>query len=390
MNNITIDVNPLVHGSRAVRRCMACLASELLKHKANNYNLLCFDNRSNTKNYLAKLPNRAKKKVVPIPYRFLVPFWKKFSWPKIETIIPRCNILYTNEFYFPPAKDALVLATIHGLAYRVIPEKISPQFVELLNHGLIYILKHADYLIAVSETTKKELITYAGVSPHRIYVVTHGVDKKFRKMENVKEIREQLRKRYNLIRPYILYVGAIGIHKNIMGILSAYKKVFRKVSHDLVMAGPPDSAWNDANRFVEDFSLSKNVHFLGLIHETKDLSNIYNGADLFVFPSFYEGWTSPPLEAMACGTPVITSNCSSLPETVGNAAIMIDPNDTEVLAFEIERVLANKTMQSELIKKGLVHVRSHTWEKAAEKMIKVFADIMIRGPWKRNANESRY
>ena len=232
------------------------------------------------------------------------------------------------------------------------------------------------------------MITHAGVSPHRIYVVTHGVDKQFRKKENIHEIRDQLKQKYNMIRPYILYVGAIGIHKNIMGILSAYRKILHKVSHDLVLAGPPDSASNEAKRFVDDYDLSEKIHFLGQIDKTDDLSNIYNGADLFVFPSFYEGWTSPPLEAMACGTPVITSNCSSLPETVGDAAILIDPNNTAALADEIERVLTDETMRSKLINKGLIHVRSHTWENAAKKMIQVFDDIMKRGRWEKKINES--
>jgi glycosyltransferase involved in cell wall biosynthesis len=382
MNNITIDVNPLVHGSRAVRRCTTCLVNELLKYNSVNYNLLSFNKKCSSNNYLAKLPCGAKKKNIPIPYRLLIPFWKKFSWPKIETIISSCDILYTNEFYFPPAKNTVVLATIHGLAYKIIPEKILPHLVESLNQGLRFILKHADYLISVSESTKKELINHVGVSPQRIYVVTHGVDKQFIKKNNLQEIREQLKKIYNLTCPYILYVGAIGIHKNIMGILSAYQKLFHKLSHDLVMVGPPDSAWDDAIRFVDDFGLSENVHFLGEIHETEDLTNIYNGADLFVFPSFYEGWTSPPLEAMACGTPVITSNCSSLPETVGNAAILVDPNKTEALAYEIERVLTNRSLQSELIKKGLSHVRSHTWEKAAAKMVEIFSSIQKRGAWR--------
>ena len=102
-----------------------------------------------------------------------------------------------------------------------------------------------------------------------------------------------------------------------------------------------------------------------------------------MFPSFYEGWTSPPLEAMACGTPVITSNCSSLPETVGNAAVLVDPNNSEVLAYEMERVLSNKKLQLELIKKGLAHVSSHTWEKAGQKMIEIFNDVMARGPWEK-------
>jgi glycosyltransferase involved in cell wall biosynthesis len=381
MNNIAIDFNPLIYGSRAVRRCTACLVNEILKHNANNYNLLCFGNKGNIINNFEKLIHSSKKKVVPIPYRFLVPFWKIFSWPRIETIIPNCDIFYTNEFYFPPTKKALVLATIHGLAYKVIPEKISSQLVETLNKGLFYILKHADYLISVSETTKKELITHVGVPRDRIYVVTHGVDKKFRKKDNLKPVMSMLKKKYGLIRPYILYVGAIGIHKNVMGILSAYQKLFQKVSHDLVIAGPPDSAWDCANQFVYDRNLAENVHFLGHVDKTDDLSNIYNGADLFVFPSFYEGWTSPPLEAMACGTPVITSNCSSLPETVGDAAIKIDPNDSNILAFEMKRVLSDKRLRLELINKGLKHVSMHTWETASKNFVDVFNDIKRRGPW---------
>jgi len=383
MKNIGIDVNPLVHGSRAVRRCMACMISELLNYNDGNYNFLSFSNKSKTKKYLTKLLSGANIKVVPIPYRLLVPCWKSFSWPKIETIIPECDILYTNEFYFPPTKNALVLATIHGLAYRIIPEKIHPENVQLFNQSLSFVIKHADYLIAVSETTKKELINQVGIRPDRIYVVTHGVDKQFSKIDNLPGVWDRLKKNYALKRPYILYVGAIGMHKNIMGILSAYHKLFPKVSHDLVLAGPTGSAWDSAHRFIYDCDLSENVHFLGHVHKTADLSDIYNGADLFVFPSFYEGWTSPPLEAMACGTPVITSNCSSLPETVGNAAILVDPNNTDALAYEMKRVLSDEELQRDLIEKGLVHVSSHTWEKASQKMIEVFADVMARGPWEK-------
>jgi len=269
------------------------------------------------------------------------------------------------------------------LAYKIIPDKIQPQIVESLNQGLSFVIKNADYLIAVSETTKKELINQVGIPPDRIYVVTHGVDKQFSKIDNLPGVWDRLKIKYALNRPYILYVGAIGMHKNIMGILSAYQKLSHKLAHDLVMVGPPDSAWNSANRFVYDLDFSENVHFLGNVVKTDDLSDIYNGADLFVFPTFYEGWTSPPLEAMACGTPVITSNCSSLPETVGNAAILVDPNNTEVLATEMERVLSNKKLQKELIEKGFVHVSFHTWEKAAQKMVEVFTDVMARGPWEK-------
>jgi len=383
MKKIAIDMSPLVHGSRAVSHCTACMVSELLKYKDMEFNLLYFDYKRQTQKYLRPLENHATEKVIPVPYRLLIPAWKRLSWPYLEMILPRCDLLYANEFYFPPAKNSLVLATIHGLAFRVIPEKIPPQIAQSLDKGLSFILKHADYLIAVSENTKKELVNHVGIAPERIYVVTHGVNKRFRRQKNQQEVRTRLINTYNLDRPYILYVGTIGIHKNIMGILSAFRTLSNKTSHHLVLAGPPDSAWNAALQFVAEHNMSDRVHFLGYVDQAgNNLVDLYNGADLFVFPSFSEGWTSPPLEAMACGTPVITSNCSSLPETVGNAAIQVDPDNPEELAHEMERVLSDKSLRNNLTTMGMKHAASHTWEKAAAKLINVFTDIQARGPWK--------
>jgi len=383
MKKIAVDMSPLVHGSRAVRHCTACMVSELLKYKDMELNLFYFDYKRQTQKYLRPLENHATEKVIPVPYRLLIPAWKRLSWPYLEMISPGCDLLYANEFYFPPAKNSLVLATIHGLAFRVIPEKISSKIIKSLNKGLSFILKHADYLIAVSENTKKELVNHVGIAPERIYVVTHGLNKIFRRQESLQEVRSRLINTYNLDRPYILYVGAIGIHKNIMGILSAFRTLLNKTSHHLVLAGPPDSAWNAALQFVAEHNMSDRVHFLGYVDQAgNNLVDLYNGADLFVFPSFSEGWTSPPLEAMACGTPVITSNCSSLPETVANAAIQVDPDNPKKLAHEMERVLSDQSLRNNLITKGIKHAASHTWERAAAKLINVFADIQARGPWK--------
>ncbi len=382
MKKIAIDMNSVVHGLRAVSHCTVCMVSELLKYKDMEFNLFYFDYKRQTQKYLRPLENHTTEKVIPVPYRLLIPAWKRFSWPYLEMISPGCDLLYTNEFHFPPAKNSLVLATIHGMAYRVIPEKIPSKIIKSLNEGLSFILKHADYLIAVSENTKKELVNHVGIAPERIYVVTHGVNKIFQRQASQQEVRSRLIDTYNLDRPYILYVGAIGIHKNIMGILSAFRTLSNKTSHHLVLAGPPDSAWNDAHRFVAEHNMSDRVHFLGYVDQAgNNLIDLYNGADLFVFPSFSEGWTSPPLEAMACGTPVITSNCSSLPETVGNAAIQVDPDNLEELAYEMERVLSDKSLRNNLITIGMKHAASHTWKKAAAKLINVFADIRARGHW---------
>jgi glycosyltransferase involved in cell wall biosynthesis len=386
-NSIAIDLNSVVHGSRAVRRCTDCLVSELIELGGFKYNLFCLDNGRFAKKSLAERPYNAQLKVFPIPNRILVPLWKRYSWPPVETILCKSDILFTNEFYFPPTRNAIVLATIHGLAYKVIPEKIPPGVVEALEQGLAYLLKHADYFVCVSETTKKELMSVVGIPSDRIYVVTHGVDKRFIKLGRSLRVKSILRNEIGIKRPYILYVGAIGIHKNIMGLLKAYRKLDRNIQHDLVLAGPADSAWDCAHQYVNEWQLQNRIHFLGHLQNTNMLNTLYNGATLCVFPSFYEGWTCPPLEAMACGTPVITSNVSSLPETVGDAAIKVDPDDVDRLAYEIGRILANKSLQRNLIAKGLLHVRSHTWERASLDIIEVFRDILRKGRWKRFANE---
>ncbi len=384
MKKIAIDMNPVIHGSRAVKRCTACIVSELIQNTELNIDLFYFDYRKQKKKFLKLLNNHVRESVICFPQRLLLPLWRRFDWPNLEILLSENDILYTNEFYFPPTKKTLVLATIHGLSYKIIPEKLPLQTVKSCNDGLSYILSHADYLIAVSETSKRELVNHVGIDQERIYVITHGVDGQFRQLKNRQFLFKRLKDAFNLKTPFILFVGAIGIHKNVMGLLKAYKLVSDKIPHHMVMAGPPDSAWDQAHQFVAENRLFTRVHFPGTVDQSGDnLLDLYNAADLFVFPSFYEGWTSPPLEAMACGTPVIASNCSSLSETLGNAAVQIDPNNHEGLAVEIERVLSDKALQLDLVKRGFEHVAKHTWENAAAKLIDVFNDAMARGPWKK-------
>jgi glycosyltransferase involved in cell wall biosynthesis len=374
----------VIHGFRAIKRCTSCIVSELLKYEEFNFDLLYFDYKYNTDNYLKSSEFEINQKIVRVPLRLLIHFWKRFSWPRLEMYLSKYDLYYTNEFYFPPLRKTPILATIHGLPHKVVPEKMTSQVKHSVDQGVSFTLKHADYLVAVSETSKKEIIQHLGVDPERIFVVTHGVDPYFRKRKSQKAVLNRLSEAYGFMSPYILYVGAIGIHKNIMGILGAYESLSSRIQHNLVFAGPPDSAWDKAKGFVKENKLSDRVHFLGNIEQSGDrLLDLYNGAELFVFPSFCEAWTSPPLEAMACGTPVITSNCSSLPETVGEAAIQVEPNDTEELANAMETVLSDGALRLDLITKGFEHASKHTWEKAAEKLIHVFENVLAKGPWER-------
>lgn len=384
---IAIDATPVAQGSRAIRRHSKNLIETIIRiDSTNDYKLLYIDWRWQRRRYVSLPDSRHTREfIVPIPARFLKPSWQYLHLPKSEWFIGAFDILYAPDLYFPPSNRGLVLGSVHGIAYHMIEDKIDPSESSLLKKALAYTLKHADYLLAVSHKTREDLIEQLGIPDDKIYVVSHGVDPRFRRLKDRTVLSARLNRRLGFSSPYILFVGVIGHHKNIMGLLSAYLIL---CSHGfdipLVMAGAPGSAWEEAKSWVAKEDLENRVHLIGSVDQDSDeLTDLYNGAFLFAFPSFYEGWTAPPLEAMACGTPVITSNCSSIPETVGDAAIMIDPNNPEELAYEMERVLSNESLREDLIKKGFNHVASHTWENAARRLIKVFIDIQSRGPWKR-------
>jgi glycosyltransferase involved in cell wall biosynthesis len=391
---IAIDATPVAHGNRAVRRHTKNLIETLLRlDSANDYKLLYIDFRRKRSRYCS-IPTspRISEYVVSIPGRFLKPPWQYLGLPKSEWLIGPFDIFYATDLYFPPTTRGLVLGSVRGLAYQMIENKLDPREVSLLRKGLDYSLKHADYLLAVSYKTREELIEEFGVPNERIYVVRHGIDARFRRIENPVALSKRLQKKLGHSSPYILFVGVIGYHKNIMNLLNAHQILWNQgIRLPLVLAGPPGSAWQEAQRWVTNENREKYVQFLGLVdQDSAELTDLYNGAALFVFPSFYEGWSTPPLEAMACGTPVITSNCSSLPETVGNAALQIDPNDVEELAHVMEKVLSDQALRYALIKRGLEHVALHTWENAAKKLIEVFTDIQLKGPWTGRRNESYY
>jgi glycosyltransferase involved in cell wall biosynthesis len=222
------------------------------------------------------------------------------------------------------------------------------------------------------------MVKHLGFDRDRIFVVTHGVDPIFQPPSDPVTLARRLKARFGIERPYILYVGAIGIHKNVMGILAAYKplQAERLGDHDLWLVGAPDSASEQANAFVIKHGLPDRVHFPGQMRQdSRDLTDLYGGASCCVFPSFYEGWCSPPMEAMACGAPVVASNRSSLPETVGEAALLIDPDDPLSIANGLATVLTNERLHHELVLKGYARVKQLTWRASAERLISVYRQI---------------
>ena len=382
---IAFDATSIVHGTRAICRHSKNFIKTMVNlYPDYEYKVFYMDRKSRYQRYV-KLPNDrfVKEYIVSVPGKILIPGWKYLSLPKSEWFIGDFDIFYATDLFFPPSAHGIVLGTVHGLAYYAIEEKLVKKNTVSLKKGLDFTLKNADYLLAVSNKTREELIKFLNVPDERIYVVHHGLDPHFRILNDRTGLYRRLEKRFGIKESYILYVGVIGYHKNILGILKSYEILRDQgVKLPLVLAGPPGSAWQEVQNWKIKKGWENCLITVGLIGQNNgELRDLYNGASLFVFPSFYEGWTAPPLEAMACGIPVVTSNCSSIPETVGEAAIKVDPYNPNELADKIKNVFQNNLLKKSLIDRGLAHVKLHTWEKAVEKMNDVFIDIKHRGPW---------
>lgn len=225
--------------------------------------------------------------------------------------------------------------------------------------------------MTVSEFTKKELLKYYDVLPQKVTVVPNGVDTaQYHSKYSIKQI-ESVKKKYNIEGKYFLYLGTLEPRKNLCGLLRAYKIFYDKIKGvggdipKLVLAGGKGWMFHDIFRTAEEINLNDHIIFTGYVQE-EEKALLMNGASVFCFPSFYEGFGMPPLEAMACGTPVLTSNNSSLAEVTEGAAVQVAPEDLEEMAKAMNRLWKDRELCAELIEKGFKRVQKYSWGNAVE------------------------
>ncbi len=375
-----LDATPVLHGERAVRRNTRNLLGALCARPGASYGLLYFDRRGSTAGRLALPPDgRCRDRLCRWPISLLLPGWRWLGEPSLERLVGAVDLLYAPDLYFPPVAHGLVLCTIRGLAYLKVGGLLNPRHRRALTDAFNYARRRSDYFLAVSESTRRDLLDCTDISAERIYVVTHGIDPGFTVLSK-EHVRQVVRTRFKLVRPYLLFVGAVAHHKNVLGLVEAYALVARKEPDlDLVLAGPEETAAEEARAKVRAAGLEARVHFLGAIPpEDPVLTDLYNAAELLLFPSFYEGWCAPPLEAMACGTPVVCSNVPSVSEVVGDAAVLVDPRNPDAMAAAVRTVLTNTDLRQGLVKAGLERAAQHTWARSAERLEGVFADMLAR------------
>jgi len=381
---IAIEATNVLYGSSAIRRYVVNLIEHLAKIDRENSYLIFYTHFRKSPYGLLKFPpgggiDNFKNIVSKVPASLWWILWNVTGYPKIERIIGDIDVFHSPDFFIPPKRNARIVFTIHGISYIKAPQFYEKKFCEKASKMLRNAVKMSDYFIAVSNQTQMEILELYPSLKDRIKVIPLGVDEKFRIIGEKSKIFSRLQDRFSINRPYILYVGGLERSKNIFGIIEAYKLLCdkKRCEHLLVMAGHRGRHYHEVMDKIEVYGLKDKVVFTGYIEqEGDDLPLLYNGAELFVFPSFYEGWASPPLEAMSCGTPVITSNASSLPETVGDAALKIDPSNPAELADAMWQVLNDKRLRQDLIQKGLERVKAFTWENVARETLKLYKSII--------------
>ncbi|MBN1994817.1 MAG: glycosyltransferase family 4 protein [Anaerolineae bacterium] len=284
------------------------------------------------------------------------------------------DLLHSPDFIPPFKRKCKSVITIHDLAFLLYPHfltKESARYYGQIDHAW----RNTDHIIAVSEATKQDSINMLGVPEKKITVIHEAANPIYRPMSKA-EAQQVAEEKYKLNRNFILFVSTIEPRKNLPGLLQAFRRLRDEYKRDeiLALAGVKGWLWEEVYETVDKLNLKKHVAFLGRV-PSNDLVYLYSAANLFVHPSFYEGFGLTPLEAMKCGTPVIVSNTSALPEVVGDAALMVDPHDIDGLTVTMWRALTEEELRQDLIQKGFKRAQKFSWQETAKKTLEVYHKI---------------
>jgi glycosyltransferase involved in cell wall biosynthesis len=285
---------------------------------------------------------------------------------------PKVDVFHTCKLLNPPRRAKLT-ATIHDLTCWLLPETHSPANVAGDKLFAERILKRADRLIAVSETTRRDAVRILKLPEERIRVIHHGIAEPY--FQVTRADADAVRKRHGLVRPYLLFVGTIEPRKNVARLLDAYSALPQSTrdEFDLVLAGPP--GWSQSETMARLRSPSPGVRYLGYVAE-QDLPGIFAGATAFVYPSLYEGFGFPVAQAMAAGSPVITSAVSSLPEVAGGAALLIDPLSEASLRDAMQEMLTSPSKRGTAVELGHANAARFTWKACARQSLEFFEEAV--------------
>ncbi len=309
----------------------------------------------------------------------ITPLWFARLWHRLQLPLPveaftgRVQLFHATDFTLPPTLPGTrTLLTVHDLSFVRAPETTTPVLKAYLDAVVPRSVRRATHVLADSQATKDDLVELYGTPPDKITVLLGGVNPEFKPVTDA-DARQAVRARYSLPpNPYIFSVGTVQPRKNYARLIEALATLGPQYADvHLVIAG--GRGWLDAPIYqtVRDLGMSERVHFTGFARD-EDLPALYSEAVCLAYPSLYEGIGLPVLEAMACGTPVVTSTVSSLPEVAGDAALLVDPYDVQALAGALRHLLDDSALRETLIARGVRQAAFFTWERAATQLLAVY------------------
>jgi len=289
----------------------------------------------------------------------------------------------TNLLHFPAFPPGLLIfkkhiITIHDATIWKYPETLSWKGKFYMKPLITLATKRTLKILTISENSKKDIIKFSRLLLNKVENTGIAISEIFKPITNKIKL-EEIKKKYNLNSKFILSVCSLEPRKNLVNLLMAYrslKKINPKIQHKLVLVGRKAWGKNLISNKIKKLKLENDVIMTEYVPK-EDLVCLYNLATMFVFPSIYEGFGLPPLEAMACGTPVVSSNASSLPEVVGNATLMINPYDIKEIVNAINTLICNPELRNKLIEKGKMRVKIFSWENVARKIINIYQSLML-------------
>jgi glycosyltransferase involved in cell wall biosynthesis len=287
------------------------------------------------------------------------------------------DVLFVPAHVVPLVHPRLSVATVHDLGYLTFPTSHREGDRRYLNWSTGWNARRSAAVLADSQATKTDLIRAYGVEGGKVHVVYLGRDEALAPVRE-ESILARARARYGIAGPYLLYVGTLQPRKNLARLVEAFGRLrvdptFAGVQ--LAFAGKRGWLYDDLFALVGRLDLEGRVLFPGYVEEG-DLSALYSGALAFLFPSLYEGFGIPVLEAQACGVPVMTSNNSSLPEVAGDAALLVDPHDVDAIAAAMARLATDEALRAELVRRGFENVKRFSWEKCARETLAVLEGVV--------------
>jgi glycosyltransferase involved in cell wall biosynthesis len=286
--------------------------------------------------------------------------------------------LFHSQYVLPLLMPCKSVLTIHDILFESHPEFFPETHRRLLKFFIPFSAKRANRIISVSEFTKKEIIKYYRVPEEKITVIYEGASDRFAPI-NDRDMIVSVVQKHGIKKKYVLFVGRIEPRKNIVGLLHAFVHIRNKGMKDycIVIVGNQDKIFQENELFnkIKELNLESDVIFTGGVSE-EDLPVLYNGAEVLVYPAFAEGFGLPVLEAMSCGTPVITSNTTSLPEVTADAAILINPHSSGEIGQAMEKILSDPALRREYASRGLQRAKTFSWADAAKKTIEVYKEVL--------------